>query len=60
MPDKDVRRFGTFLRVYTPSVLTILGVMMYLSLSPSLGSAAHYLDDTLYNNPDYVCCRQKR
>ena len=30
MPDKDVRRFGTFLGVYTPSVLTILGVMMYL------------------------------
>ena len=23
-------KFGTFLGVYTPSVLTILGVMMYL------------------------------
>ena len=26
----DSRRFGTFLGVYTPSVLTILGLVMYL------------------------------
>lgn len=38
MPDKDVRRFGTFLGVYTPSVLTILGVMMYLRFGWVIGN----------------------
>lgn len=38
MPDKDVRRFGTFLGVYTPSVLTILGVMMYLRFGWVVGN----------------------
>ena len=28
--ESSVKKFGTFLGVYTPSVLTILGVMMYL------------------------------
>lgn len=33
------RRFGTFLGVYTPSVLTILGVMMYLRFGWVVGNA---------------------
>jgi amino acid transporter len=32
------RKFGTFLGVYTPSVLTILGVMMYLRFGWVLGN----------------------
>ena len=31
---QPVYRFGTFLGVYTPSILTILGVMMYLRFFP--------------------------
>lgn len=38
MNDQDVRRFGTFLGVYTPSVLTILGVMMYLRFGWVIGN----------------------
>ncbi len=33
------RRFGTFLGVFTPSVLTILGVMMYLRFGWVVGNA---------------------
>jgi amino acid transporter len=33
------RKFGTFLGVFTPSVLTILGVMMYLRFGWVLGNA---------------------
>jgi hypothetical protein len=32
------RRFGTFLGVYTPSVLTILGLIMYLRFGWVLGN----------------------
>jgi len=32
-------KFGTFLGVFTPSVLTILGVMMYLRFNWVLGNA---------------------
>ena len=32
------RRFGTFLGVFTPSVLTILGVMMYLRFGWVVGN----------------------
>ena len=35
----QAKRFGTFLGVYTPSVLTILGVMMYLRFGWVLGNA---------------------
>ncbi|MFC1838865.1 amino acid permease [Thermodesulfobacteriota bacterium] len=38
MTDQSVRRFGTFLGVYTPSVLTILGVMMYLRFGWVVGN----------------------
>lgn len=36
-PD-SIKKFGTFLGVYTPSVLTILGVMMYLRFGWVLGN----------------------
>ncbi len=35
---EPIARFGTFLGVYTPSVLTILGVMMYLRFGWVLGN----------------------
>ncbi len=35
---KSPVKFGTFLRVFTPSVLTILGVMMYLRFGWVLGN----------------------
>ena len=35
---QPAQRFGTFLGVYTPSVLTILGVMMYLRFGWVLGN----------------------
>ncbi|MCP4499055.1 MAG: amino acid permease [Deltaproteobacteria bacterium] len=34
----DTRRFGTFGGVFTPSILTILGVVMYLSLGKMVGN----------------------
>ena len=34
-----VRKFGTFAGVYTPSVLTILGVIMYLRMGYVVGNA---------------------
>lgn len=37
-PPKPAQKFGTFLGVYTPSVLTILGVMMYLRFGWVLGN----------------------
>ena len=33
-----IKKFGTFLGVYTPSVLTILGVMMYLRFGWVVGN----------------------
>ncbi len=36
--NEPAKRFGTFLGVYTPSVLTILGVMMYLRFGWVLGN----------------------
>lgn len=36
--NQPAKRFGTFLGVYTPSVLTILGVMMYLRFGWVLGN----------------------
>jgi len=36
--EKPPHRFGTFLGVYTPSVLTILGVMMYLRFGWVVGN----------------------
>ena len=38
-PTLSAKKFGTFLGVYTPSVLTILGVMMYLRFGWVLGNA---------------------
>lgn len=38
-PALPAKRFGTFLGVYTPSVLTILGVMMYLRFGWVVGNA---------------------
>ena len=38
-PAIPAKRFGTFLGVYTPSVLTILGVMMYLRFGWVIGNA---------------------
>jgi amino acid transporter len=35
----ETKKFGTFLGVFTPSVLTILGVMMYLRFGWVLGNA---------------------
>ena len=37
-PEAPSQKFGTFLGVYTPSVLTILGVMMYLRFGWVLGN----------------------
>ncbi|MDJ0522371.1 MAG: hypothetical protein QNJ90_09915, partial [Planctomycetota bacterium] len=37
-PAQPMKKFGTFLGVYTPSVLTILGVMMYLRFGWVLGN----------------------
>ena len=37
-PGRTQPRFGTFLGVYTPSVLTILGVMMYLRFGWVVGN----------------------
>lgn len=37
-PAQPVKRFGTFLGVYVPSVLTILGVMMYLRFGWVVGN----------------------
>jgi len=36
--NQPAKRFGTFLGVYTPSVLTILGVMMYLRFGWVIGN----------------------
>jgi len=36
--DEPVRKFGTFLGVYTPSVLTILGLIMYLRFGWVVGN----------------------
>ena len=38
-PSPDAERFGTFLGVYTPSVLTILGLIMYLRFGWVVGNA---------------------
>ncbi|NDV61798.1 amino acid permease [Puniceicoccales bacterium CK1056] len=38
-PTTESKKFGTFLGVFTPSVLTILGVMMYLRFGWVLGNA---------------------
>ncbi len=38
LPAEPVRRFGTFLGVYTPSVLTILGLIMYLRFGWVVGN----------------------
>ena len=38
-PDTSPAKFGTFLGVYLPSVLTILGVMMYLRFGWVVGNA---------------------
>lgn len=38
LPAEPAQRFGTFLGVYTPSVLTILGVMMYLRFGWVVGN----------------------
>jgi amino acid transporter len=38
-PAPEPRRFGTFLGVYIPSILTILGVIMYLRLGWVVGEA---------------------
>ncbi|MDC1370834.1 Na-K-Cl cotransporter, partial [Flavobacteriales bacterium] len=35
----QVKKFGTFLGVFTPSILTILGVIMYMRLSWVVGNA---------------------
>ena len=35
---QPVQRFGTFLGVYTPSVLTILGLIMYLRFGWVVGN----------------------
>jgi len=37
-PSNPAHRFGTFIGVYTPSVLTILGVMMYLRFGWVVGN----------------------
>jgi len=37
-PAQPVHRFGTFLGVFTPSILTILGVMMYLRFGWVIGN----------------------
>lgn len=37
-PDPPMERFGTFLGVYTPSVLTILGLVMYLRFGWVVGN----------------------
>ena len=37
-PTEPAQRFGTFLGVYTPSVLTILGVIMYLRFGWVVGN----------------------
>jgi amino acid transporter len=37
-PQEPVQKFGTFLGVYTPSVLTILGLIMYLRFGWVLGN----------------------
>ncbi len=36
---EPARKFGTFLGVYTPSVLTILGLIMYLRFGWVVGNA---------------------
>jgi amino acid transporter len=38
MPAKPAQKFGTFLGVYTPSTLTILGLIMYLRFGWVLGN----------------------
>jgi len=38
-PDEQPRKFGTFGGVFTPSVLTIIGVIMYLRYAPVVGYA---------------------
>ncbi len=42
MAEQSKRRFGTFGGVFTPSVLTILGVIMYLRLGWVVGEAGIY------------------
>lgn len=37
--NESIRKFGTFAGVYTPSVLTILGVIMYLRMGYVVGNA---------------------
>ena len=37
--DKEIKKFGTFGGVFTPNVLTILGVIMYLRLGWVVGNA---------------------
>ena len=36
---EPARKFGTFLGVYTPSVLTILGIILFLRLAHVVGNA---------------------
>ncbi len=39
MPQKKVKQFGTFAGVFTPTLLTILGVIMYLRMGWVVGNA---------------------
>ena len=38
----QAKKFGTFAGVFTPSILTILGVIMYLRLGYIVGEAGFY------------------
>ena len=39
MPEAKRKKFGTFAGVFTPSILTILGVIMYMRLGWVVGNA---------------------
>jgi hypothetical protein len=51
------QKFGTFGGVFTPSILTILGVIMYLRLPWIAGQAGLYV--TLYYCCAYYFCHHR-
>lgn len=38
-PEEETKKFGTFAGVYTPTILTVLGAIMYLRLGQVVGNA---------------------
>ena len=42
MEEQESQKYGTFLGVFTPSILTILGAIMYLRFGWVVGNAGLY------------------